>query len=399
MKWRNVLIILLSLLAAFLAYNYFKQPFLKYFPEPVIEELVEQSTEDAKLLSIENLSTRDKLSQMLALPLLIDNDVSVVENEDLALLKDYQVGFIVYFGEKINFDTAKEYQEYLLKIYEENEILPLIAVDHEGGLVQRLSGEGFTTLPSMRQLTASVGVLEDSQNSNLLNARERNALFNQSAKELADVGINLVFAPTVDYYPGAHSILTSRIGNDPEKIIKIAEEYIQSFANWQVMSVLKHFPGIGSSQKDLHYAPDTVSLDKNDTLIFEKLLDQYPNIGVMSAHLRLKDKLAGQPCSLSKQCLDQVFQFYPEVLVISDDLLMKSASYLPGTSETRSLSEIAISAIEAGNHILLFGKGFDYEQLPLLLNNLEKKYEDSLDFQKQVDQASKKILLLKGINN
>jgi beta-N-acetylhexosaminidase len=399
MKWRNVLIILLTLLASFLAYNYFKQPFLKYFPEPAVEEFGKGSVEEIESSSIKDLSTREKISQMLALPLLLDNEVGVEDEETLRLLKEYQPGFIIYFGEEVNFNTAKAYQDSLLEIFEEGGILPLLAVDHEGGLVQRLSGEGFTTLPSMRQLTASVGVLEDDQNSNLLNARERHALFNQSAKELSEVGINLVLAPVVDYSSSVHPILTSRVGNDPDKIVQIAKEYIQAFSNWQIMPVLKHFPGIGSSQKDLHIVPDTVNLDKNDTLIFERLLDQYSNLGVMSAHLRLQDKLAGQPCSLSKQCLDQLFQFYPDTLVISDDLLMQSASYLPGTSETRSLSEIAISAIEAGNHVLLLGLDFDYEKLSLLLSSLEEKYEDSLDFQKQVDLASNKILSLKRIGN
>jgi beta-N-acetylhexosaminidase len=399
MKLRNALIILLTFLASFLAYNYFKQPFLKYFPEPAIEESIEQLMEDSEQTKIESLSAKEKISQMLALPLSIDNELNPQDNEALNLLKEHQPGSIIYFGNQITIDKAEQYQQFLLDLFEEDEIFPLIAVDHEGGTVQRLNGEGFTILPSMRQLTASVAASDNSQNSSLLNTRERNSLLNQSAKELSEVGINLVLAPVVDYYPGTNPILSSRIGKDPENIIKIAEEYIQAFSNWQIMPVLKHFPGIGSIQKDLHFASDTVVLNENDTLIFEKLLDQYPNIGVMSAHLRLQDKLAGQPCSLSKQCLDQLFQFYPEVLVVSDDLLMESASYLPGTNEKKTLSEIAIAAIEAGNHILLLGKDFDYEQLPLLLSDLEKKYEDSLDFQKQVDLASSKILSLKGIGN
>jgi beta-glucosidase-like glycosyl hydrolase len=119
----------------------------------------------------------------------------------------------------------------------------------------------------------------------------------------------------------------------------------------------------------------------------------------MSAHLRLKDKLAGQACSLSKQCLDQLFQFYPKTLVITDDLLMESAAYIPGSNEKKTLSTIVIEAIQAGNHVLLFGVGFDYAQLNSLLKDLESRYEESLDFQKLVDQASAKILSLKGFSN
>jgi len=392
MKWRNVLIISLATLASFLAYNYFKQPFIKYFPEPVLEETEDLVEADEQQLNFKNLTPREKISQMLMLPLMLENEVvnedeqvasedeqvasedeqvaseaeqvdfeesgatleerkaDLENSETLNLLIQYQPGFIIYFGEEITYEIAKSYQTTILDSFSQKQILPLLAVDHEGGLVQRLSGEGFTALPSMRQLTASVGVDDDQENTNLLNARERDRLLNQSAKELSEVGINLVLAPVVDYSATSNPILTSRTGNDPDKIVQIAQEYIRAFSNWQIMPVLKHFPGIGSATKDLHFGPDTVVLDKNDTLIFERLLDQYPNIGVMSAHLRLQAKLAGQACSLSKQCLDQLFEFYPETLVITDDLLMESASFIPGTNEQKALSAIAIQAIEAGNH-------------------------------------------------
>ena len=412
MKWRNLLIVFLALLAAFLAYNYFKQPFLKYFPEQVIDDPVDLPDEQEQELSSADLTTREKISQMLMLPLVIEheistedsntdstnNEVNLEENESLKLLIEHKPGFIIYFGENISYAEAKKYQSFLLDHFEPK-FLPLLAVDHEGGLVQRFSGEGFSILPSMRLFTEGVSFSEDDADSTSLNARERNKLLNQSAQELSEVGINLILAPMVDYSPTHNPILSSRIGNDPDKIVQVAQEYIRAFSNWRIMPVLKHFPGIGSIAQDLHYNQDTVILDKNDTLIFERILDQYPNIGVMSTHLRIQDKLAGQACSLSKQCLDQLFQFYPNVLVITDDLLMESASYIPGSKEKKPLSSIAIEAIEAGNHVLLFGKGFDYAQLNSLLNDLESKYEESLDFQRLVDQTSQKILSLKGFNN
>jgi beta-N-acetylhexosaminidase len=399
MKWRNALIIVLTVLAGFLAYNYFRQPFLKYFPEPVIEQPAEITQETEQNLDFVSLTAREKISQMLMLPLLVDNNLDPKDNENLALIKEYDPGFVIYFGEAIDFETIKQYQTSLLDEDNQETILPLLAVDHEGGQVQRLSGEGFTILPSMRQLTDSVTTSEDEQNLDSLNTRDRTALFNQSAQELSEVGINLVLAPMVDYSVSSNPVLHNRIGNDPDKIVQIAQEYIRAFSNWQIMPVLKHFPGIGSINKDLHLDVNTVILDQNDTLIFERLLDQYPNIGVMSAHLRLQDKLAGQPCSLSEQCLAQLFQFYPNILLITDDLLMESASYIPGSNEKKDLATIAIEAIEAGNHVLLFGAGFDYSQLNSLLKDLEDKYEESLDFQQMVDRASKKILSLKGFDN
>ena len=64
--------------------------------------------------------------------------------------------------------------------------MPLLALDHEGGLVQRFSGEGFSILPSMRLFTEGVSFSEDDADSTSLNARERNKLLNQSAQELSD---------------------------------------------------------------------------------------------------------------------------------------------------------------------------------------------------------------------
>jgi len=179
MKWRNILIVFLFFLAGFLAYNYFEQPFLKYFPEPVIDQPTEGVEETEQNLDLPELSTREKLTQMLMLPLVLDNEQDPADNDNLALIQEYQPGFVVYFGEEIDFATAKKYQESLLDGNNKKVVLPLLAVDHEGGRVQRLSGEGFTPLPSMRQLTNAVSSIDEEQDTNPLNARERRKLFNQ----------------------------------------------------------------------------------------------------------------------------------------------------------------------------------------------------------------------------
>ena len=116
----------------------------------------------------------------------------------------------------------------------------------------------------------------------------------------------------------------------------------------------------------------------------------------MSTHLRLKDKLAGQACSLSTDCLGKVKEFYPNVLLITDDLSMASARYLPNTSEQKSLDRVAIEALTAGNQFLLFGTGVSSADLDQVLDALELEYQDSQSFSKQVDLAVQKILSLKN---
>jgi len=397
LKWRNPLIIFLTIIAAFLAYNYFAQPFVDYFPELETPVEVDQKSNQLEKASFENLTARQKVAQLLMVPLLIDEaaDDQATPSSQLTWIADNQPGGVIYFGEEISFAAAQGQSEDLEAVFSADQFQPLIAVDHEGGTVQRLAGDGFTVLPSMEQMVKNADLIT-SEDEDALTVKNRARLLSASAAELSAVGINLILAPTVDYHPGVNPVLKTRIGHDPEAILTIAREYILAFSNVHIMPVIKHFPGIGSVNQDLHFRAPMTELNEYDTLIFEKILDQYPNIGLMSTHLRLKDKLAGQACSLSADCLTKVKEFYPNLLLITDDLTMDSARYLPNTSEEKSLDQVAIEAIEAGNHFLLFGSGVKPEELDQVLNTLEFKYLDSQSFRQDVDLAVQKILALKN---
>lgn len=400
MKWRTVLIVILAILAAFLAYNYFQQPFLKKFlssyPAEAPAAPINPTPTAKKDLS--NMSAEETVAQLLMVPLTISDEQTPTEHEEqLAWINQHRPGFVLYFGQEISFLAARNQTEKLLNSFAAEAPKPLIAVDHEGGLVQRLSGEGFTVLPSMAELVrANLTVDDESTRSGILTTKMRARLLGASAVELSEAGINIVLAPMVDYAPGAHAILKTRLGNNPLAIEAIAREYIRAFANLEIMPVLKHYPGIGEIKRDLHDFSATVKLKEEDTLIFEHLLDQYPNLGLMSSHLRVEDKLAGQACSLSSECLAPVKQHYPDVLIITDDLNMAAARYLPDTKEEKSLSQVAVEAVEAGNDVLLFGQGVTEADLDEVLAALLFKYQDSQSFKAQVDQAVSKILLLKN---
>ena len=235
----------------------------------------------------------------------------------------------------------------------------------------------------------------DASSSTALTRKERVELFTESAKELHLVGINLVFAPVLDVAPAGNVVLGSRVAASRKQGLAVARDFIEVFSSHQIMPVIKHFPGIGSIKRDLHTAVETTVLGEDDTQIFADVLDDYGNIGVMTAHVRLKDKLNGDACSLSSACLGQLVEYYPDALIISDDLLMKAARWQAGTSEEKDLGEVAIEAIEAGNHVLLFGPGVNLGELTGVLLALEEEYQDSASFRKQVDLAVEKVLQLK----
>lgn len=378
----KLLIFCLFILTLISAYNYFKKPFFKELSQST--DSVSTPTPTPSKTTKKELNTRDKIAQLIMVPLDIDELEKDSTNSAriLRFIEDYDPGFVLYFGEKVATQSAILATEAVYDSFSENDYLPLIAVDHEGGLVQRLSGEGFTKLDSWQKVVTDYS------------SAQQKAIFNQSARELEAVGVNIVFAPVVDLASNS-AVLKTRATNDLDKVYLATSNFIISYSQNGLMSVIKHFPGIGSISKDPHNAVSTITLSKNDTEIFSKVLDKYNNIGVMTTHVRLKDKLGGQVCSLSEECLSKFMEAYPKVLLFTDDLSMKSAQAQGEGVQEKSLSQVAIEAIEAGNNVLVFGRGVNASSLEEVMVALQKEYEDSESFKNKVANSLSKILELK----
>ncbi len=364
------------------AYNYFKKPFFKESNQSA--ETVPTPTPTPTKTPKKELNSKDKVTQLMAVPV----DINALEEESsasarmLRFIEDYDPGSIVYFGEKISTTSAILAKETVYGFFNETDYLPLIAVDHEGGLVQRLSGEGFTKLDAWQKVVTDYS------------SEQQKAIFNQSAKELHEVGVNLVFAPVVDL-ASSSAVLKTRATADFDKTYATASNFILQFAQNGVMAVIKHFPGIGSITRDPHNAVSTITLSKNDTEIFSQLLNKFKNIGVMTTHVRLDNKLSGQVCSLSEECLSKFADTYPKALLFTDDLTMKSARVQGDSSQEKSLGQIAVEAIKAGNNVLVFGRGVEASSLEEVVVALQKEYQDSESFRNKVDNSVSKILELK----
>lgn len=378
----KLLIFFLFILTLISAYNYFKKPFFKELSQST--DVVPTPTPAPPKINKKELNTRDKITQLMMVPLDINELEKNSTNSALILrfIEDYDPGFVLYFGEKVSTKSAILATEAVYDSFNENDYLPLIAVDHEGGLVQRLSGEGFTKLDSWQKVV------------NDYSSAQQKAIFNQSARELSAVGVNMVFAPVVDLASNS-AVLKTRATDDLDKVYLATSNFIVSYSQNGLMSVIKHFPGIGSISKDPHNAVSTITLSKNDTEIFSKVLDKYNNIGVMTTHVRLKDKLSGQVCSLSEKCLSKFTEAYPKALLFTDDLSMKSAQVQGESVQEKSLSQVAIEAIRAGNNVLVFGRGVDASSLEEVVVALQKEYEDSESFKNKIVNSLSKILELK----
>ncbi len=408
-----VFIVVLALIAILLGINFFTTPFLKYFENfnqaktPVGNQGADEESSAESIDGVVGeallvrLSSEQKVAQLIAYP--VNSEVLIeVETDNLATaaaqlavqkrtetlenLKEFQPGLITIFGQKISADEAQGLIEAIDSTFSQAELPPLYAVDHEGGAVQRLSGDGFTRLDSWQQLCGA-------------DEAKRQQQLNQSAQELQALGINIVYAPVLDI---DGSVLGSRSCNNYEDLKTAAQNFIEAFGSHQIMSVIKHFPGIGSTTSDLHHQNQAIQLSAEDTQIFSDILDLYPNIGVMTAHIKLTNLLDGWPCSLSSQCLAAFPDHYPNVLIFTDALDMGALDEL-FSGETADptpskLAQISIKAIEAGNNILVFGKDVQATELEQVQLALIAKYQTDELFQRQVDQSLTKLLTIKKFN-
>lgn len=446
----TIFIIFLAILAILLGYNYFATPFYDRFYQPqqtTVDDEFAVDTTDPLVDIFNQFSSEQKISLLMAYPYIIDQE-SNQENEDESqlgldsqdndleeiaashlpindlsaqqtILKDFHPGFILFFGSNIPFDLAQQEIDQINQIFEDSSFGPLYLVDHEGQGAQRFSGSGFTLMSPLREMCEKREV------------EQLNELIN-SATELRQLGINIVLAPVLDINS---SVLGSRSCADGAKTLSAAKTYIEVFGNHQIIPVVKHFPGLGSLTKDLHYFSDVIDFPKEEIEVFAKIFDLYPNIGVMTSHVQLENRLQNLPCSLSQDCILSFSQLYPDLLIFSDALDMgalesfEEINYWPEVNEADQLpgfdmvgtqaaslriddstelgeinlvelnfgglSRISYLALLAGNDVLLYGGDVEFKELQAIRQDLAQMYEQDASFAQQVDQSVMKVLSLR----
>ncbi len=263
--------------------------------------------------------------------------------------------------------------------------IPLfIATDQEGGMVRHIKGLTSET-PGNMAIGAS-GVPEDAYLAGYYIGRE-----------LALLGVNMNFAPTVDLYtnPGSRLIGPRAFGDDPVKTGILGIAFMKGQAAAGVMATAKHFPGHGDTDLDSHGILPEIDADLD--LLWERELVPYrmllkENIpAVMSGHLAFPNTPAGsEPASLSKWLLTDLLRERMGFsgLIITDDLMMNGAAMSAG-----SLSRAAKQALTAGNDIIMFSStpGLYDSVWTALLSSMRQEPE----FKLRVKDAALRILTLK----
>ncbi|HRH81359.1 MAG TPA: beta-N-acetylhexosaminidase [Thiobacillaceae bacterium] len=272
-------------------------------------------------------------------PLMLDVEGQALNDDDRRRLRHPLVGGVILFSR--NYRDPEQIAALTQEIHTLRYPPLLIAVDHEGGRVQRFR-EGFTGIPPMRALGEVWD--EHPQQAKRL-AREVGYVL---GAELRAVGIDFSFAPVLDLDYGASTVIGSRaFHRQPRAVADLAHALVLGLHDAGMNAVGKHFPGHGYVAADSHLdvpvdERDLVDLELDDLVPFHQLID-LGLAGIMPAHV-IYPKVDDRPAGFSRRWLTDILrgQMGFDGVIFSDDLSMEGARVAGGVVER------ATAALEAG---------------------------------------------------
>lgn len=302
-------------------------------------------------------------------------------------VRDRGLGSVKVFGWNTDNTTlvAKSITALQKKAQSRRFKIPLfVATDQEGGWIRHVKGN--TSITPGNLSIGSSGYPIDSWYSGYYICRE-----------IAALGINLNFAPTVDLFTDQKSTIigTRSFGEDPLKAGILGVAFASGSMSAGVIPTAKHFPGHGDTENDSHVFLPRIEADfetfQNRELIPFKYLVNADVPAIMSGHLSFpKIRPNGEPASLSEYFLSEILrkQLGYKGLIITDDMMMNGDTLYAG-----SLSNAFRMAIEAGNDIIISSTTAQLNE-NLWTSNLERM-KSHPEFRAKVEKAARRVIEIK----
>ena len=278
-------------------------------------------------------------------PIMLDLDSTEMSPEEREILQNPLVGGVILFSR--NFSTVEQLVHLVSEIHNVRQPRLLVAVDHEGGRVQRFR-DGFTSLPA-------VGHFGELYNSN---PKRANLLSETAgwlmAAELRAVGIDFSFAPVLDIDYGVSEVIGNRaFHQDAHVITELAHSFTKGMQHAGMAATGKHFPGHGAVTADSH---TDIPVDEReykdiyarDILPFKRMI-HHGLAAIMPAHV-IYPKVDKLPAGFSRIWLQDILRqrLGFQGVIFSDDLDMKGASVIG-----EQYAERAEKALDAGCDMVL----------------------------------------------
>ncbi len=336
---------------------------------------------------MKGMTLDEKLGQLI----MVEFFGSDYANTELPYMIGQQhVGGYLYQDVNGNFhapsNTIDAAKQFTTQANNDAKIPLLIAIDQEGGLVNKL-GDPFYG-PS-------------SSAANMVAQGDPNFALNQgtqTAKEMQSVGINVNLAPVVDVGDPANNLLSTRMfSSDAKTVATYAGAFLNGLQNNGIAGCLKHFSGLGSlvgNANDPHTSLPTVSesmtdLENKDFVPYKTLIQQNHPAMIMSTDVITTAIDPSLPAELSPKVIDGVLrkELGYNGVVITDGL------YMGGIQQRWSLAQASVLSIAAGNDIV--EGAYTANQVASTIQNFKDAIQQGQLTEARVDQSVQRILLMK----
>ena len=260
---------------------------------------------------------------------MIDINGKYLSEEDKFLISNKHVGGLILFSR--NFESFEQLKGLIREVNSIKENI-VIAVDQEGGRVQRFKNE-FVDIPSMQEISCFAKENDDKE------------IFTDLAwlisSELIAAGVDINFAPVLDIDDKTSSIIGDRsFSNKVLEVIEFTSKYIDGMHEAGMRSTGKHFPGHGGVYEDSHLQLPVDKRTMEDLIISDirpyiELKDKLDV--VMCAHILFPEIDSNIP-SFSKIWIEDILknQLNYQGLILSDDLSMMGAGEEDCSIKTRN---------------------------------------------------------------
>jgi beta-N-acetylhexosaminidase len=333
---------------------------------------------------------QDSLDIKIGQMILIGFSQSKVDEKVLGGIKNGKVGSVIFFERNIPAKNSYAELKKMTWTYQHAATIPLfIAIDQEGGRVNRLKEKyGFP-----RSITAA------KMGKYALDSVQFYA--ETTAATLAGLGFNVNFAPVVDVASNPTNPIIAKVERsfsaNPDSVALFADVFMKAHQRMGVVTVLKHFPGHGSSKDDTHLgiADVTNTWNENELIPYQKLIDSGRIDAMMTAHI-VNKKLDDQalPGTLSNKITTGILRNSLRFngVVFSDDMQMHAIT------KHYKLEESIKLAILAGVDILTFSNNIQGSQeytIDKVHAIIRKLVENGTIPAARIDESYRRIMELK----
>jgi len=295
----------------------------------------EQTPIDTISPKLQNMSLEEKIGQMFLIGIYVNDSNTQLEK----LITEEKIGSVMLMKPNITKQKVSDVTKRLRTIAEKTNHIPFfISVDQEGGIVARIkdADSDLTSQPEIK------------------NAEQAYDVALARGRELHEKGIDINFAPVLEYVTSSSSFLYERVfRGSKENIISLGESMVRGYRDAGIISTVKHFPGHDDTSVDSHKNLPVSNIDSRDlaeyTRTFREVIKNEKPPMVMTAHVSFPKIDPTYPATLSPILVGMLRTDLDFAgVIISDDMNMGAIT------KSFGVEKAAIQAVLAGNDILLY---------------------------------------------